>query len=55
MAEQSNSSKSSRRHHRRHRKSSRKRKLRNGVLIATIAVGILTVLGLKLIGRGKAH
>lgn len=56
MAEQSNPARSSRHHHhRRHRKSSRKRRLRNGVLIATILVGILTVLGLKLIGRGKMH
>ena len=53
MAEQSNPTTSRRRHHRRHRRNSRKRKLRNGVLIATIAVGMLTVLGLKLIGRGK--
>ena len=55
MAEQSNPTTSRRRHHRRHRRNSRKRKLRNGVLIATIAVGMLTVLGLKLIGRGKVH
>lgn len=55
MAEQSNPTTSRRRHHRRHRRNSRKRKLRNGVLIATIAVGMLTVLGLKLIGRGKGH
>ena len=44
MAEQSNPTTSRRRHHRRHRRNSRKRKLRNGVLIATIAVGMLTVL-----------
>ena len=55
MAEQSNPTTSRRRHHRRHRRNSRKRKLRNGVLIVTIAVGMLTVLGLKLIGRGKVH
>lgn len=55
MAEQPNPTTSHRRHHRRHRKNSRKRKIRNGVLIATIVVGILTVMGLKLIGRGKRH
>lgn len=53
MAEQSNPTTSRRRHHRRHRRNSRKRKLRNGVLIATIAVGMLTVLGLKLISDGE--
>ncbi len=55
MAEQPNPTTSHRRHHRRHRKNTKKRTLRNGVLIATIIVGILTVLGLKLIGRGKGH
>ena len=44
-----------RRHHRRHRKNNRKRKLRNSVLIATVLVGILTVFGLKLVGRGKRY
>lgn len=54
MSEKSASS-THRRHHRHHHRKSRKQKIRNGVLIATVAVGIITVLGLWTLRRFKPH
>lgn len=54
MAEQTSSTKR-RHHHRHHRKKSRKQKLRNGVVIATIAVCFLTVLGLWILRSYRPH
>lgn len=55
MAEQPYSAASRRHSRRHHRKHGKKRALRNAVLIATCLVAVLTVFGLKIIGRGKSH